>query len=107
MKICKFPEKDGKVMNATSGNLNNCLEDNKEFIWDALWDVKQTLKRYEFDYTIITDGYATSLRFLHKDYVEEEQAKKEKKKQGKRALQGLTAEEKEQRKEDKKTHKLK
>jgi len=103
MKICKFPEKDGKVMNATSGNLNNCLEDNKEFIWDALWDVKQTRKRYQFDYTIITDGYATSLRFLHKDYVEEERTKKEKKKQGKRALQGLTAEEKEQRKEDKKT----
>lgn len=103
MEICKFPEKDGKVMNATSGNLNNCLEDNKEFIWDALWDVKQTRKRYEFDYTIITDGYATSLRFLHKDYVEEERAKKEKKKQGKRALQGLTAEEKGQRKEDKKT----
>jgi len=103
MEICKFPEKDGKILNSTSNNLMYCLEDNKEFIWDALWDVKQTRKRYEFDYTIITDGYATSLRFLHKDYVEEERAKKEKKKKGKRALQGLTAEKKEQRKEDKKT----
>ena len=103
MEICKFPEKDGKILNSTSNNLMYCLEDNKEFIWDALWDVKQTRKRYEFDYTIITDGYATSLRFLHKNYVEEERAKKEKKNQGKRALQGLTAEEKEQRKEDKKT----
>ena len=100
MKICKFPEKDGKVMNATYGNLYKRLQDNKEYIWAALWDVKQTLKRYEFDYTIITDGYATSLRFLHQDYVAKELAKKEKKKQGKRALQGLTAEEKEHRKED-------
>ena len=102
LKMCKFPTKDGKIMNATSGNLNNCLEENKEFIWDYLWDVKQTLKNYQFDYTIITDGYATSLRFLHKDCLEEEQQKKDKKKAGKKALQGLTKEEKENRKEEKK-----
>ena len=84
MKLCKFPEKDGKALSATSGNLNNCLEENKEFIWDALWDVKQTRKNYKFDYTIITDGYSTSLRFLHKDYIEEEQQKKDNKKQGKK-----------------------
>ena len=102
MKLCKFPEKDGKILNSTSNNLMYCLEDNKEFIWDALWDVKQTRKRYEFDYTIITDGYATSLRFLHNDYIEEEQQKKDNKKQGKKALQGLTKEEKENRKEEKK-----
>ena len=65
------------------------MEENKEFIWDALWDVKQTRKNYKFDYTIITDGYATSLRFLHKDYIEEEQQKKDKKKQGKKALHDL------------------
>ena len=103
MKLCKFPEKDGKALSATSGNLNNCLEENKEFIWDALWDVKQTRKNYKFDYTIITDGYATSLRFLHKDYIEEEQQKKDKKKQGKKVLQGLTKKEKETYKETKKT----
>jgi len=28
---------------------------------------RESRKNYEFDYTIITDGYATSLRFLHKD----------------------------------------
>ena len=102
IKLCRFPEKDGKILSATSGNLNNCIEENKVFIWDYLWDVKQTRKNYEFDYTIITDGYATSLRFLHKDYVEEEQQKKDKKKQGKKSLQGLTKEEKENRKETKK-----
>ena len=102
MKICKFPVKDGKIMSATSGNLNNCIEENKVFIWDYLWDVKQIRKNYHFDYTIITDGYASSLRFLHKDYIEEEQQKKNKKKQGKKALQGLSKEEKETRKEEKK-----
>jgi hypothetical protein len=102
LKICKFPVKDGKIMAVTSGNLNNCLEENKEFIWDYLWDVKQKRKNYQFDYTIITDGYATSLRFLHNDYVEEEQQKKDKKKQGKKALHGLTKEEKETRKQEKK-----
>uniref|UniRef100_A0A6C0H297 Uncharacterized protein n=1 Tax=viral metagenome TaxID=1070528 RepID=A0A6C0H297_9ZZZZ len=96
MKICKFPEKDGKIMKSVSNNLMYCLEENKEFIWDYLWDVKQTRKNYQFDYTIITDGYATSLRFLHKDCVEEEQQKKDKKKAGKKALQGLTKEEKKQ-----------
>ncbi len=102
MKLCKFPEKDGKILSPTSGNLNNCIEENKVFIWDYLWDVKQTRKNYQFDYTIITDGYATSLRFLHNDYAEEEQQKKDNKKQGKKALQGLTKEEKEKLKEEKK-----
>ncbi len=46
-------DKGKTIMNATSGILNNWKEDNKEFIWDALWDVKQTRKKYEFDYTNI------------------------------------------------------
>jgi N-acetylmuramoyl-L-alanine amidase len=64
--------------------------------------ITQTRKNYVFDYTIITDGYATSLRFLHKDFVEEEQTKKDKKKAGKKSLQGLTKEEKDKIKEEKK-----
>ena len=46
IKLCRFPEKDGKILSATSGNLNNCIEENKVFIWDYLWDVKQTRKNY-------------------------------------------------------------
>ena len=78
------------------------MEQNKEFIWDTFFNIKQSLRKYEFDYTIITDGYASSLRFLHKDFTEEEQLKKEKKKAGKKALQGLTKEEKDTIKETKK-----
>ena len=80
----------------------NVLEQNKEFIWDIFFNIKQSLRKYNFDYTIITDGYTSSLRFLHKDFIEEEQLKKDKKKAGKKALQGLSKEEKEKIKETKK-----
>jgi len=92
----------GKPKNKTKGNLYNCLKQNKEFIWNTIFNIKHTRKNYVFDYTIITDGYATSLRFLHKDFVEKEQEKKDKKKAGKKALQGLTKEQKDKIKEDKK-----
>jgi uncharacterized ubiquitin-like protein YukD len=98
----KSGKKKGKPKNKTKADLYNCLEQNKEFIWNTFFNITQTRKNYVFDYTIITDGYATSLRFLHKDFVEEEQTKKDKKKAGKKALQGLTKEEKDKIKEDKK-----
>jgi len=98
----KSGKNKGKPKNKTKGDLYNCLEQNKEFIWNTIFNIKQTRKNYVFDYTIITDGYATSLRFLHKDFVEEEQTKKDKKKAGKKALQGLTKEQKDEIKEDKK-----
>jgi len=93
--------KDGKPKNKTKVDLYNCLEENKEFIWHRFFDIKQTRKNYVFDYTIITDGYATSLRFLHQDFVDEEQTKKDKRKAGKKALNGLSSEEKEKIKADK------
>jgi hypothetical protein len=83
--------------------LYNQLEQNKEFIWNTFFNITHTRKNYVFDYTIITDCFSTSLRFLHKDFVEEEQTKKDKKKAGKKALQGLTKEQKDKMKEDKKT----
>jgi len=81
--------------------LYDCLGANKEFIWNTFFNITQIRRNYVFDYTIITDGYATSLRFLHKDYVEEEQAKKDKKKAGRKALQGKTDEEKAKIREEK------
>jgi len=98
----KSGKNKGKPKNKTKGDLYNCLEQNKEFIWNTIFNITQTRKNYVFDYTIITDGYATSLRFLHKDFVEKEQEKKDKKKEGKKALQGLTKEQKDKIKEDKK-----
>ena len=91
----------GKPKNKTKGDLYNFLQQNKEFIWDTFFNITQKRNNYVFDYTIITDGYATSLRFLHKNFVKEEQEKKDKKKAGKKALQGLTKEEKNKIKEEK------
>ena len=78
------------------------VELHKEFIWDKIFTVKQSLNKYDFDYTIITDGYTSSLRFLHKDFLEEQQNKKKRMKDGKLALKGLTKEEKDKIKETKK-----
>jgi hypothetical protein len=101
-KIIDKGKNQGKPKNKTKADLYNCIEKNKEFIWNTFFNITQTRNNYVFDYTIITDGYATSLRFLHKDYVNEVKSKKEKKKAGKKALQGLTKEEKDKIKEENK-----
>jgi hypothetical protein len=104
-KEIKTGKNKGKIANKTKKELYDCLEENKEFIWNSFFDIKQTKKNYVFDYTIITDGFSTSLRFLHKDCILQEQQKKQRMKDGKKALQGLTKEEKDKIKEDKNNYK--
>ena len=98
----KSGKNKGNSKNKTKADLYNCLEKNKEFIWDTFFNITQTRNNYVFDYTIITDGYSASLRFLHKEFIEEQQEKKDKKKAGKKALHGLTKEQKDKLKEEKK-----
>ena len=102
-KCVRVPRKnqDGKEMNKTKRDMYNHIESNREFIWDTFFDIHPTLRNYEFDYTIDTDGYVCSLRFLHRNYVEQEKQKKENLRQCKKALQGLTTEEKIKAKEEK------
>ena len=78
------------------------IELNKEFLWDKYFNITQKIKDYNFDNTIITDGYATSLRFIHNDYIEGEKIKKEKMKKGRKDAKEMTEEEKEKKKLDKK-----
>ena len=78
------------------------IEVNKEFLWDKFFNITQKIKDYKFDNTIITDGYATSLRFIHNDYIEGEKIKKEKMKKGRKDAKEMTEEYKEQKKLDKK-----
>uniref|UniRef100_A0A6C0HMC7 Uncharacterized protein n=1 Tax=viral metagenome TaxID=1070528 RepID=A0A6C0HMC7_9ZZZZ len=70
----------------------------KAIIWTGIFNINQTIKNYVFDYTIITDGFSTALRFLHKDKVEEEKLKHKKKKEGRKKrndrLRGLGKEDK-------------
>ena len=74
------------------------VELNKEFLWDKFFNITQKIKDYKFDNTIITDGYATSLRFIHKDYIEGEKIKNEKKKKGRKDAREMTNEDKEKKK---------
>jgi len=74
------------------------IELNKEFLWDKFFNITQKIKDYKFDNTIITDGYATSLRFIHKDYIEGEKIKKEKMKKGRKDAREMTTEDKEKKK---------
>ena len=79
------------------------IEIQKAIIWTNIFKINKTIKNYVFDYTIITDGFSTALRFLHKDYVEIEKAKKLKMKLGNtirnNRLRGLSKEGKEIEKE--------
>jgi len=88
--------------NKTKADLYTCLDENKEFIWETFFDVKQKLKNYAFDYTIITDGYTVSIRFINNNYIEYENNKKNKMRMARQALKGLTKEQKEKIREDKK-----
>ena len=76
------------------------IEKNKEKLWNTFFKLHH-MNKYVFDYTIITDGYSVSLRFLHTDFVNEERIKKDKMKNGKKQMKGLTDEEKEIKKQKK------
>ena len=76
------------------------IETNKEKLWNTFFKLHH-MNKYVFDYTIITDGYSVSLRFLHTDFVNEERIKKDKMKNGKKLMKGLTEEEKEIKKQEK------
>ena len=58
-------------------------------IKDALWNdifniINKKVKKYSFDYTIITDGFSTSLRFINNNNIASENAKKLKMKEGRK-----------------------
>lgn len=69
----------------------------KDYIWKEFFNIKKKYisTNYEFDYTIITDGYSASLRFIHKDFIEEENLKKEFFKNSRKNMKSLINEDKE------------
>jgi hypothetical protein len=79
------------------------IETNKEKLWNTFFKLHY-MNKYVFDYTIITDGYSVSLRFLHTDFVNEARIKKDKMKNGKKLMKGLTDKEKEIKKQEKQVH---
>lgn len=69
------------------------IENTKDELWDKYFNINISLKNYVFDYTIITDCYSVSLRFIHKDRLQEENSKKEKIQNAKKEYKGLSKEE--------------
>ena len=78
--------------------INKDIDVIKAVIWNKIFNINQKIKNYVFDYTIITDGYSTALRFLHKDKIEEQKIKHKKMKECKKIkndrLKGLSKENK-------------
>ena len=70
------------------------IQNQKKELWNKYFDIDVKINNYVFDYSIITDGYSVSIRFIHKDKLQEENLKKEKMKKGKDKFKGLTSEEK-------------
>tara|TARA_B100001013_G_scaffold105337_1_gene60050 strand:- start:4428 stop:6437 length:2010 start_codon:yes stop_codon:yes gene_type:complete len=88
------------------------IENTKDELWSKYFNIDIKMTNYIFDYTIITDGYSASIRFIHKDKLQEETNKKEKMKNAKQDYKGLNKEEKEalkkkKKEEQKKLNKLK
>ena len=78
------------------------IENTKEELWSKYFNIDIKMTNYVFDYTIITDGYSASIRFIHKDKLQEETDKKEKMKNAKQDYKGLNKEEKKALKKKKK-----
>ena len=96
--------------------MKNNIETIKDLLWVDMFNIKCKIKNYIFDNTIITDGFAVSLRFIHKNHLEIVNKNKKVMKQARKAkkerLAKLTCEEKKieeakikQEKEDKKKNK--
>ena len=78
------------------------IENTKDELWDKYFNINISLKNYVFDYTLITDCYSSSLRFIHKDRLYEENYKKEKMRNAKEEYKDLSKEEIEILKKNKK-----
>ena len=79
------------------------LQEYKDILWGKYFNISQHIKRYCFDYTIITDGYSSSIRFLNEDFVEAHKVKKKKMRDGRDRMRGLTVKEKKELKEEEHT----
>ena len=78
------------------------IENTKQELWNKFFNINVKMKDYLFEYTIITDCYSASIRFIHKDFLNEELVKKDKMRNARQEYKGLTKQEKEKLKAEKK-----
>jgi len=71
----------------TKSNLFSYISDNKELIWDELFNMNDNfeMNHYVFDYAINTDGYSVSIRFIHDDFVDTQNLIKDKQRKGRQS----------------------
>ncbi|AYV83137.1 MAG: hypothetical protein Hyperionvirus4_102 [Hyperionvirus sp.] len=71
--------------NGTKKFYHDNMMENQQSLWDLFFRTKSKLfkrKKYVFDYTITTNGYVASIRFLNKKYLEQNNNTKTKKRVG-------------------------
>ena len=75
-------------------NLNN-LSENQNDIWNTFTNIKRRYnKNYTFDYTIISDGFSCSIRYVENYQLIKSEIKKSNMRKGRAELKGKTKEEK-------------
>ena len=98
--IIKYSQIDTKAIIEILDKCNKtvCLSDltnNQNDIWNTYSSIKRKYsKDYMFDYCIITDGYACSIRYVEKTQYENQLQKKEKMRKGRLEIKGKSEEEK-------------
>ena len=105
--ICKYSQIDTKsIIELLVNNGKKQYLDNITKKQDDLWKIYTNIKRkhnkdYTFDYCVITDGYACSIRYIEKMQYEKQVFKKINMKKGKEEMIGKTEDEKKQLRENK------
>ena len=88
-------EENDNVIDASPQD--NMTEEKKKIIWNTFFNIKMddedVKKKYKFDYTIITDGYSVSIRYVEKEKDKKNQVKNKKMLEGRNKKKGMTKEE--------------
>ena len=69
------------------------IENKKQKLWKKYFDIKVKMKNYSFEHTIITDGFSSSIRFIHNSFLQAENKKKENMRKARQQYKGLLKEE--------------
>ena len=87
-----------KEKNDDEDKNNNMTEEKKKKIWHTFFNIKMNdnddKKNYKFDYTIITDGYSVSIRYVEKEKYKQNQIKEQKKLEGRNKTKGISVKDK-------------
>ena len=88
-------------------DMRNDIKKYQEELWKKYFNIKHTLKGYNFNYTIITDGYSVSIRFIENNFNILNDIKKSYLAKGRKETTGVSAEEQTKNANKKKDDKMK